>query len=197
MPKDIPLDPVRMERARQMLLDTTEALDAAGVVYHLEGGTLLGIVRDGDLLPWDKDTDLSVMSSSIEAFWNDVRPRLLAKGWRVTRYTLDSDQPAWKKGDRRRFKVATRRLHFWPGDLYLDIFVKYRHDGHVWWQAKKKVMRVPERFYLGHDSVPYRGRMLKAPQDHEGYLATKFGNWRIPVKEWDCAKDEKTVVGDA
>ena len=46
--------------ARKMLISVAELLDKNSILYHLEGGTLLGIVRDKDLLPWDNDIDISI-----------------------------------------------------------------------------------------------------------------------------------------
>lgn len=35
-------------------------LEAAGVRYWLEGGSLLGAVRYGDIISWDYDVDLGI-----------------------------------------------------------------------------------------------------------------------------------------
>ena len=51
-----------------MLLDTTEILNAAGVSYFLDAGALLGLVRDGDLIPWDRDLDLLIPATELLKF---------------------------------------------------------------------------------------------------------------------------------
>lgn len=187
----------RLEVARRLLLDVTRTLDRFDVEYHLEGGTLLGIVRDGDLLPWDKDLDISIPAARARKFRWLICFILRLKGWRVSIRHNPNDQPAWRQGDYRLFKVQNRRWGILRGGICLDVFVKYAQGGYVWWQAKKKIMRVPEPFYDGHDLVPYAGCMLKAPRNHEQYLELKYGNWRVPVKEWDCAVNEKTIIGNA
>ena len=48
------------ETLRQQFIEIIDLLNGKDIPYHLEGGVLLGIVRDGDLLPWDNDTDLSI-----------------------------------------------------------------------------------------------------------------------------------------
>ena len=65
MGKPIELTEKNLETARELLLRAVRVLDEAGIRYHLEGGTLLGLVRDGDLLPWDHDVDISVMAPPI------------------------------------------------------------------------------------------------------------------------------------
>jgi hypothetical protein len=44
-----------------------EQLDARRIPYWLNSGTLLGIVRDGGLLAWDRDVDISVWESDRDA----------------------------------------------------------------------------------------------------------------------------------
>ena len=45
----------------QILKDTTELLDKHGIRYVIDGGTVLGAVRHGGLIPWDDDADLLVL----------------------------------------------------------------------------------------------------------------------------------------
>ncbi|MEE9465867.1 MAG: LicD family protein, partial [Candidatus Neomarinimicrobiota bacterium] len=47
-----------------MLQFTTGILDRLRIPYGLDAGTLLGIIRENRLLPWDNDIDLY-------AFWED------------------------------------------------------------------------------------------------------------------------------
>jgi len=32
------------------------------------------------------------------------------------------------------------------------------------------------------------------PNAYRDYLTEKYGDWSVPVKEWDCAVDERTLV---
>ena len=51
------------ERVGQALFATADALDAAGIPFHLIGGTLLALHRDGRPFPNDKDIDLGLWST--------------------------------------------------------------------------------------------------------------------------------------
>ncbi len=56
------------QRAVDLLFYTVDFMDRHNIVYHLEGGTLLGIVRDNALLKWDYDVDVSICEESVEVF---------------------------------------------------------------------------------------------------------------------------------
>lgn len=176
---------------RRQLLDTIDLLDEHDIIYHLEGGTLLGVVRDGDLLPWDKDTDLSIMSQDADRL-QPVLNDLKARGWRISQRTFKQDECFARQVEPRLVKVKDHFLGILAGANTLDLFVKYIHEGHAYWVASSNVMRVSAHHYQGYDEIEWQGRMVKLPADHVGYLTAKFGDWHTPVKDWHCDR-ENTV----
>jgi hypothetical protein len=53
-------DRMNEELAVKNLKALKEVFDKFGITFWLDGGTLLGAVRDGKLIEWDKDVDLSI-----------------------------------------------------------------------------------------------------------------------------------------
>lgn len=78
--------------------------------------------------------------------------------------------------------------------IVLDVFVKVKDSTHTYWQANGKVMRVENIHYDTFDTISYRGMHLKVPHQFKDYLTKKYGDWSVPVKEWDCAVNEGTIV---
>ena len=177
---------------RRQLLDTIDVLDKHTITYHLEGGSLLGIVRDGDLLPWDKDTDLSIMSDDVPRL-QPALADLKTCGWRLSERSFKMNEAFARQSDMRLVKVKDRFMKVLAGPNTLDLFVKYIHEGYAYWIAASNVMRVSAHHYEGFETVAWEGRQVKVPADYEGYLEAKFGNWKVPQKEWHCDM-EKTVV---
>lgn len=181
------------EIAEQLLFDAVERLDKHNVPYHLEGGTLLGIVRDQAILPWDDDLDISIPAGYENQAMIALRPMML-KGWRIDKRRLYKFD-AIKKSGPRVFKIRDRsRGLLNMGHCYLDIFVKYEHEGYVYWQAKRRLMRVESFHHDGFEEVEFKGRKLKAPVKYKDFLTKKYGDWSVPVKEWDCGTQEKTII---
>ena len=191
-------------RARKVMFDVINFLENENIGYYLEGGTLLGIVRDGDLLPWDHDIDLSISVTDAEKFAKNKK-KLFRKGYRVTQRKVHKDIGGFKDGQYRIFKVK----RFLPSILkgvfpvfhkfmiVADIFVKADDDKYSYWQAMEKIMRVDKKYYSSFETVEYMGKALRVPLNYKDYLTEKYGDWSTPIKDWSCGNDEKTVIGDA
>ena len=65
--------------ALRLLKDADEILTAEGVDYCLMFGTLLGLLRHGDFIPWDDDLDIIIFD--IERFEKRCRPGFETKGY--------------------------------------------------------------------------------------------------------------------
>ncbi len=190
----------KLVKARKLLFYIVDILDKNNIEYHLEGGTLLGLVRDGDLLPWDHDIDLSIDISNAKKL-KDLRKIFWKKGLKLSARKYTKSFGAIEEGQYRILKVkpiAYNLLRIFSKNykckaMVGDIFVKVSNDKHTYWQAKEKILRVNKEHYEGHDTIQYNGYNFKIPVNYKDYLTAKYGDWSIPVKEWNCGQDEKTI----
>lgn len=175
----------------RQFFDVVTILNKAGLLYHLEGGTLLGIVREQRILPWDHDTDISIMRPDLEKL-RKLLPAITRAGWRISTRNYEVKPPYTAVGDCRLIKIRDRKFFFCAGNHTLDIFIKFELGEYVYWSAARHVMRVPAHYYRGYETIKWRGLDLKVPVDYRGYLTEKYGDWSVPVKSWVCG-NEKTV----
>lgn len=192
-----------LSQAKRMLFTVTGMLEEQGIPYHLEGGTLLGIVRDKELLPWDHDVDISVPLEFADKVVG-LKGLLFKKGYKFSVRRSDIELGPIKKNQYRIVKVKPMwnyiQAWFAPKKkdtlVTLDVFFKVHDSTHAYWQAKGKVMRVDNRYYQSFETVPYDDRILRVPNFYQDYLTEKYGNWSIPVKEWDCSLHEGTILNE-
>jgi hypothetical protein len=62
----VTLEGEHKERMIAMFFRLVDVLEAERIEWWLEDGSLLGIIRDGDLIPWDHDMDISVRGEDAE-----------------------------------------------------------------------------------------------------------------------------------
>ena len=191
------LEGKRGEKAIVMLKRVCKMLDLYNIPYILEAGTLLGVIRENRLLPWDNDLDITIVRDFekilVRRIW-----LLFFRGYYVRVYYYKRDTAFFKKGDIRIVKVKhINLLTQQKKDIVLDIFLKKRIDDEYFWTVglNPPVLKaVPHRFYEEHKRLNFKGYDFLVPDDSEGYLEEHYGkNWRIPVKEWDFRTSDNSV----
>ena len=197
MAGDLTLEGRKGQNAVCMLRKICRSLDRAGIPYLLEAGTLLGVIRENRLLPWDNDLDITVTREHEERLLKSLW-RLRLRGYLVRVKHYDRDLACFKKGDVRIIKVKHINLFTRvKKDILLDIFLKKRVGDEYHWTVglKPPVLKaVPHRFYSELSRVNFAGYNFSVPADCEGYLEEHYGkDWRIPVKEWDFRTSDCSV----
>ena len=170
-------------RGRRLLLDAVDIFNAADLPYAVDAGTLLGLVRDGDLIPWDNDIDLMLPIEARSAL-RQLHWAFRRRGWRISRtYRQSFATDAWRVGDPRVLKIRSwSTILFGPGSTLLDITFIYPHGDYYWWEMAKRVCRAPRAFFEQRATIMYAGRHIKVPHDYENYLTLTYGDWRTPRK---------------
>jgi hypothetical protein len=183
--------------ARRMLLDIVDVCNEMGVPYHIDYGTLLGLVRDGDLIPWDHDMDMSIMAPDLKTFRKTFW-RLRLRGWRINAnsHFIRKPHPAWKANSLRSIKIRNRNfLFFGRGRVVMDVFIKYPHEGFAWWKLLGENCRAPLHHFEGYETIDYGGRKVHVPRDYEKYLEHLYGaDWRTPKRNFNSFTDDGSIV---
>lgn len=184
------------EHALKMLSDVALTFQKKNVDYCLEGGTLLGIVRENRLLPWDDDMDLTITEHQIPKLKQALKA--LPKKYRVRERFYFTNHKAIKSGNLRLIRISNRKWLFFKGKVRMDIFVKYSdHENYYWTVGGKKnfvIKSVPKHFYENTAAFKFNQQTFSVPKDYESYLTLRYGDWKKQVKEWDCISDDKSTI---
>ena len=192
----IKLDDKYLEKSLRLLERATTLLEKYNIPYWLEGGTLLGIIRENRLLPWDNDLDISIRSEDFDRL-RRILPKFYYRGMIAKVREHKIDDPPFQKGEVRLIKVYATKYLFFKTPLVLDIFVKKKLDDQYYWvvgvkrRAKKAV---PARFYDELTTVQFNHKTYSIPKLTDEYLTYRYGDWRTPVKTWNFIKDDQSTV---
>ncbi|MBN1326466.1 MAG: LicD family protein, partial [Candidatus Cloacimonetes bacterium] len=122
----------KLRIALKMLDRVTSFLENNKIPYLLEGGTLLGIIREQRLLPWDNDIDLTLIEQFKPLLLKNIwKLRLMGLRVKVKRYQREIGP--FKLGETRIVKIRNYRLLFFRGDVMIDLFIKRRIGDRYFW----------------------------------------------------------------
>ena len=137
----------------------------------LVSGTLLGLIREGGFISWDKDIDVGIMCANKDA--DAIELKLRKNG---NFYVRKVDLTA-----------ARIRLVHTNGTM-VDVFPHYPdprkkiiwHDGSAtrWWNSPFELKQ-----------AEFIGEKVMIPSDPELYLDENYGDWRTPVSVFDARQD--------
>lgn len=173
-----------LPRAAEALADFAKEMRGFGQNWFVLSGTLLGIVREGGFLSHDYDIDAGIMAEAGEAealhaaFQRSKLFRPSELEWQSI-FSHGPDGPVV-----RRCPVFMKVAH--ANGVYIDIFIHYR-EGEVIWHASSLFRWDNSAFTLS----PYMlaGTEVLGPSDADRYLTENYGNWRVPVTEFNSALD--------
>lgn len=181
--------------AEKMLRDVTKILDSENIPYVLEGGTLLGIVRENRLLPWDTDMDLTITREHARALLR-VRWKFWLRGYRTRIRINRNDTPQFKKNSPRLLIIQTRKFLFFKKDRLMDIFIKDLNGDRYFWtvsEVNPVLKSAPRRYYEETVKFGFNGHMYSIPKEYDSYLQSRYGDWRTPKETWDYKKDDLSI----
>lgn len=97
-----------------------------GIEYTLEGGTLIGAVREHGFIPWDDDADVSMSRAEYEKFFNACKDDLDTGSFFLQEHRTDPEYP-WGYSKMRMngtslVQVGQEKLKFRDG-IFVDIFI--------------------------------------------------------------------------
>jgi phosphorylcholine metabolism protein LicD len=183
----------RLEISLRLLHNVTEFLESNNITYWLESGTLLGVVRENRLLPWDNDLDISIIDRDADKLI-PIFYKLWFRGYKTRVFRHKKQDAPFVLGKPRILKVFNSLV----GSVFMDIFVKTKYEDHYYWAVgaenySKK--RTPAHFYENLTKVVFNGKEYNVPAAYEDYLAYRYGDWRTTKREWDFSVDDRAIVG--
>lgn len=171
-------NPQILKRTNQLIIEMSRALK--DIRYYYTFGTLLGIVRDGRLIPWDDDIDIAIFAedtqSVIDALLKSINKfeQLFEIKFFIRIYS--NGNPASITIDCLERGKKLFMVNF--DCMYIDNDI-----------VKQELNDTPYKFFEGNDEIPFHGYKIKVPKNYEEYLEYTYGEWRIVKKNTNFANN--------
>ena len=150
----------------KMLIDADKILRANKVPSILTNSALLGIYRDGNLIPWS-------MGVLLSTFYCDIAPKggILLKAFRKAGFKIS------KYWTGKNYKIRLKKGKFNVEIVGYQKGVKWHYRE---LSNKKKVIPIQ---YLDppYRKLKFHGYKFIVPRDIEGLLTFLYGNWQTPI----------------
>ena len=164
--------------AGRVLQHVTAFLENRGIPCYVDHGTLLGLVRDNGLMPWDDDLDLSVAATDLPRLTACVRDLVASMpdrdriGWRTELIynSLDDVIALFLT-----VEDPTEKINVFNAGLS---FFTFEND-----LAVEAINWAPRTHYAGGEWIDTSLGRFRAPNRFRDYLALHYGEWQTPVKD--------------
>jgi hypothetical protein len=153
-----------------------ELLARHGILHWLDYGTLLGAVRDGQLIPWDEDVDFGILAADAEAV-------------RALRREIES---AGHRLDLAEYPDVLRIQLSKANQIHVDLFTWHERDGvlahgadRTWdWPGMQDRSAFPRAYLEPTEKILLHGRRYPAPSPVDTFLREhRYGDgYLTPVR---------------
>lgn len=154
------------EAGVKLLALTKKLFDAKNMKFYLAFGTLLGAIREHDIIKGDEDLDIFVIN---EDAFKQIIPYFDEKGLHLIRVI---------PGDTYSFRS--------DANSYIDIYILHKiHKFNIWrfYCYSLASMYTPKRYVKDFQNIDFLGMTFECPRNPEKLVEFWYGKtWRTPIR---------------
>ena len=175
---DIKVDEPILQKIRQILKTIDTVFNNYNIMYWADCGTLLGMVRHEDIIPWDDDGDVSILRKDEEKFIY-LKPVFEEKGYGIAKWWGGYKiYPLSGEGSKESWNGVTYKYNY----PFVDVFiVDYNNDKSVVSYSQDKAKKQwPNEFHYTKHLFPlkrykFNDFSLWGPNNCVNYLNRSYG----------------------
>ena len=173
------------EKAQQLIRLLSAAADEIEIPLVLHGGTLLGHIRHGGIMPWDDDIDFGIPCSEIYRFLEVIEKQGLVRYCRI--FDVKKKSASWfYKFWLEDGTTIDRYDYTFP---FVDIWLYYQDGEHVWYEEG---YFFPRLHYLPLQTIFFEGSTFQIPAMPLASLDDLYSDWReyIRIYSWSHRQEK-------
>ena len=165
----------QLEIRRNNFKQIVDILDNLKINFFLEGGVLLGAIRENDFIKWDWDVEIAFFSNEFEKKFDDILINLKKAGFTILNYNKSYHHQKINFYKQDPPEITCFSLFGWSYNKLIKSYVR-------------KDIKIPEHFLTNMKKIKFLQKFVYAPSPVEEYLEFKYGNWKVPLRS-----AEKTI----
>ena len=177
---------VLKKRGSKVIHKLEEVLSKAGVVYHFDMGTLLGIVREGALIGHDLDIDIAVHlrnGKEREPLLDTLKRFKIQQIHSYTVETIGVVEDSFRISG-VKFDIS----YYWVDEKNKSICYLLYDDTPGWKNAQRglyKCVKLTASNIVSTKKIEFAGKEITVPAEPEKLLTERYGDkWRVPDKNY-------------
>ena len=182
--------------AEELMLNISILFNKEHINYHIDHGTLLGIIRDSSLMPWDIDVDFACKSedkdlilSMLNHFFKDFKSSYCKNNnWQCSIENCDITIQNTKENLPMVIKVFNNTDDINSDNFFVDIELKYEYNNNLYWMVGSRKLFTPVNICFPTSSILFKNTPINIPNNVNEYLRLLYGNWDKVIKEWSYDK---------
>ncbi|MCT7645728.1 LicD family protein [Aliarcobacter butzleri] len=185
----------KVEKSEYFMFEICRLLEENHISYYIDHGTLLGIIRDEALIPWDTDIDLAVLiedkekiETMLKSYLNNfIHPLCKTNNWK---YKIEKEEiivEGIKETLYTTFQIFNYS-NFQEDEVALELMFRYKRDSIIYWGFCEKYLKAPLDITLPTKQIFYKGHPINVPNNTMKYLSNLYGDWKTPIKNWTYDK---------
>ena len=144
-------------------------LKSKNIFFFIQGGVLLGAVRNNDFIQWDWDVEISLFSDEFFEKRELIKNALLENGFKIFKENYE----------RERIKIDVYKYQDYATTGY-TLF------GWTFNKEKNKILRgeinIPSKFMDNMEKITFFDEEFYCPGPVNDYLTYQYGNWRKEIR---------------